>query len=156
MSKKTHQSGSALIVSLIVLLLVTILGVSSMQSTTIQERMTGNTRQSHLSFHAAEAGVRAIESQLPLSPVDCNGFISSFFNDPQTIAVDSGQFVTPNANELPATFHSAYCGPMKKEFINLGSGLTNQAFSEIYTVVSVGSVGPVETRLISTFAIEVN
>ena len=155
MIKKSQQSGSALIISLIVLLLVTILGVSSMQSTTIQERMTGNTRQSHLSFHAAEAGIRTIESQLPLTPVSCNGFIDDFFDDPVAEAVETAEFSTTNA-EAPARFHSAYCGPMKKEFIDGDSGLTNKAFSEIYTVVSVGSVGPVQTRLVSTFAIEVN
>lgn len=156
MTSKARQSGSALIISLIILLLVTILGVSSMQSTTMQERMTGNTRQSHLSFHAAEAGLRTIESLLPLTPVDCNDFIDDFFDDPVAEAVQTNEFVTPNADEAPASFHSAYCGPMKKEFINQGSGLANQAFTEIYTIVSVGSVGPVQTRLVSTFAIEVN
>ena len=155
MNKPSHQTGSALVISLIILLLVTILGVSSMQGTTIQERMAGNTRQSHLAFHAAEAGIRAIEAALPLTPVDCNGFIDSFFAGNET-AEETEQFDTPNANEVPATYESAYCGPIKKEFVDQGAGLTKKSFSEIYTVVSVGRVGTVETQLVSTFAVDVD
>lgn len=60
----TRQRGAALIISLIFLLLMTLIGVSSMQSTTLQERMAGNTRDRNLAFQAAEAGLRAGEEWL--------------------------------------------------------------------------------------------
>lgn len=54
-----NQSGAVLIVGLIVLLVMTILGVSALQTTVLQEKMTGNLRQTSLAFQAAEAGIQA-------------------------------------------------------------------------------------------------
>ena len=125
-----------------------------MQSTTIQERMAGNTRQSHLSFHAAEAGISTIEAALPLAPVDCSSFIDDFLAGNIT-PEESGQFTTPNVNELPAQFESGYCGPMKKSILDQGDDttLTGERSIEVYTIVSIGRVGQVETQLVSTFAV---
>lgn len=53
------QRGAVLIVSLIFLLLLTLIGTTAMRSTTLQERMAGNTRDINLSFQAAEAALRA-------------------------------------------------------------------------------------------------
>lgn len=58
----TKQKGAALIVCLILLMVMTILGVSSITSTTMEEKMAGNIRNKHLSFQAAEAALRAGEA----------------------------------------------------------------------------------------------
>ena len=58
------QRGAALIVSLVFLIVLTLLGVSSMRTTTLQERMAGNLRDSNLAFQAAEAGLRDAEEFL--------------------------------------------------------------------------------------------
>ncbi len=63
-STQQTQHGAVLIVSLIILLVLTILGVVSMQNTTLEERMAGNTRDQQLAFDAAEAALRAGEQQL--------------------------------------------------------------------------------------------
>ena len=60
----TGQRGAALIISLIFLLLMTLIGVTSMQTTTMQERMAGNTRDRNLALQAAEAGLREGENWL--------------------------------------------------------------------------------------------
>lgn len=52
------QSGAALVISLIMLTILTILGVASMQEGTMQERMAGNARNSILALQAAEAALR--------------------------------------------------------------------------------------------------
>ncbi len=57
-------TGSALIICLIFLLLLTIIGVASMQSATLQERMAGNTRDRNVAFQSAEAAIRAGEDTL--------------------------------------------------------------------------------------------
>lgn len=49
-----NQSGSILIVSLMILVVLTMLGVSSMSSTSLQERMAGNFRDRQVAFQAAE------------------------------------------------------------------------------------------------------
>jgi type IV pilus assembly protein PilX len=57
-----RQSGSVLIVSLVFLLLLTIVGVSAMNMTRLQERMTGNFRDHELAFQAAEAALLDAEA----------------------------------------------------------------------------------------------
>ena len=52
------QRGAVLAVGLIFLVLLTMLGIASMQATTMSERMAGNARDRNLAFQAAEAGLR--------------------------------------------------------------------------------------------------
>lgn len=58
------QQGSALVIALIFLLLLTLIGVTAMQTTTLQERMAGNVRDRSLAFQAAEAALREAEDFL--------------------------------------------------------------------------------------------
>lgn len=60
----TAQRGAALIVALVMLLAMTLLGVTAVRNTTLQERMAGNLRDSNLSFQAAERALRAGEEFL--------------------------------------------------------------------------------------------
>lgn len=57
-----RQQGAALIVSLILLLVMTLIGVASMRGTTLEERMAGNMRDRSIAFEAGEAGLRESES----------------------------------------------------------------------------------------------
>ncbi len=50
----SHQSGSALIVSIIVLLVLTVAGISAVQSTTLEIRMASNNEDRNRAFQAAE------------------------------------------------------------------------------------------------------
>lgn len=73
-SYRHSQRGSVLIVSLIMLLMLTILAVSSMSSTTVQERMAYNTHESTRAFATSESGLREGElwigrPQLALRPI---------------------------------------------------------------------------------------
>ena len=62
------QTGTVLIVSLVLLLVLTILGLSGMQASGLQERMAGNLHDASLAFLAAEAALREGE-RLVSSPV---------------------------------------------------------------------------------------
>lgn len=59
-----RQSGAALILALIFLLLMTLLSTSSMRTATMQERMAGNARDWNLGFQSAEAALRVAEDYL--------------------------------------------------------------------------------------------
>lgn len=59
-----HQSGAVLVVSLIMLLLLTIISVAGMQTTSLEEKMTGNQRDRNQAFQAAESAIRAGEKFL--------------------------------------------------------------------------------------------
>ena len=56
------QRGIALFMSLVMLLIITILGLSSVQTTTLQERMARNARDSNLAFLAAESALKDAEA----------------------------------------------------------------------------------------------
>lgn len=49
-----HQRGAVLFIALIMLLLMTLLGVTAMQITILQERMSGNFRAQQVAFERAE------------------------------------------------------------------------------------------------------
>ncbi|MDN3517456.1 PilX N-terminal domain-containing pilus assembly protein [Aquisalimonas lutea] len=59
-----NQDGAILIVSLILLMVLTLIGVAGMQSTTMQERMAANTRDTNVAMQAAEAALRDAEEFL--------------------------------------------------------------------------------------------
>ncbi|SEA81578.1 type IV pilus assembly protein PilX [Desulfuromusa kysingii] len=72
------QQGTALITGLLILIVLSILGITAMQSTLLQEKMVGNMEQQGSAFQIAEAGLRIgenwLDSQIPV-PIfaDTNG-----------------------------------------------------------------------------------
>lgn len=61
------QQGMVLLVSLVFLLLLTMIGISSMQNATMQEKMAGNVKLRNESFQVAEAALRVGENAVALS-----------------------------------------------------------------------------------------
>ena len=59
------QTGVVLVISLIILLLLTIIGLTAMQTTALEEKMAGHLRDKNLAFQAAESALRAAEDSLP-------------------------------------------------------------------------------------------
>ena len=64
-----RQAGAVLVFSILVLLILTVLGVASMSSSNMQERMAGNARLEAEAFEAASAGVS--------DPVSCCPMVSA-------------------------------------------------------------------------------
>ncbi len=64
LTNRARQSGAALVIALIFLLLMTMLSTSTMRSATMQERMSGNLRDYNVGFQAAEAALRDAENYL--------------------------------------------------------------------------------------------
>ncbi len=73
-----RQNGAVLIVSLIIMMVMTMIGIASMQSSTMEEKMAGNMRDQSIAFQSAETALRAGELYLgtPILPVfnNSNGF----------------------------------------------------------------------------------
>ena len=77
------QRGVALVVSLLLLVLVTILALSAVNTSIFEERMAGNTRDRSLAFEAAEYALR--EAQALLSAANPPVFLS-YQTSPATYA----------------------------------------------------------------------
>lgn len=70
------QRGAALIVSMLVLVVLTLLSISAMNSAAMQERMSGHLRDSQLAFESADAALRDTEQWLDAQTViasPCDG-----------------------------------------------------------------------------------
>lgn len=52
-----RQEGVALFIALVVLLIITVLGISGLQTTTLEERMAASARDRDIAFQAAEAAL---------------------------------------------------------------------------------------------------
>ena len=59
---RAAQRGAALAISLIFLLVLTLVGVTAMSTTTMQERMAGNLRDTGMAFQAAESALAEAEA----------------------------------------------------------------------------------------------
>lgn len=59
-----NQQGAVLIVSLVILLVMTLIGVSSMQSAGMQQKMAGNSTARQVAFSVAEAALAKAEENL--------------------------------------------------------------------------------------------
>jgi type IV pilus assembly protein PilX len=84
-----RQRGAVLIVSLVFMLILTIIAATSMQSSTLQERMAGNAKDTKLAFQAAEAGLRVAEaalSQINVGPFDGSSGLYRLCADPKDTA----------------------------------------------------------------------
>ncbi len=57
-----HQSGIALMIGLVMLLLLTIIMIAAMRVTMLEERMAGNLRNHNIAFQAAESALREAEA----------------------------------------------------------------------------------------------
>ncbi|MCM0610991.1 PilX protein [Marinobacter sediminum] len=64
------HSGAALIISLIILLVLTLIGVAGMNTSVMQERMAVNSQNSNRAFQAAESTVGALTNQLYANDLD--------------------------------------------------------------------------------------
>lgn len=59
-----RQRGTALLIAMLFLVILGMLGVTTMTGTTLQERMAGNTRDRDIAMQAAEAALRDAERDL--------------------------------------------------------------------------------------------
>jgi type IV pilus assembly protein PilX len=88
------QRGAVLIVGLVILLVITMLGITGQQHTVLQERMAGNMRQNDMALQAAEAalqvGLAYVEEQNPIDATGTN-FVSTSCTvaDTETASADS-------------------------------------------------------------------
>lgn len=76
-SSLNRQTGTALIVSLIILAVVTLLGVSNMKTSNSELRMAGSMRDRGVAFEAAEAALIIVEKELAANPPDRLSLLSN-------------------------------------------------------------------------------
>lgn len=173
-SYKVAQRGAALVVSLLLLLVMTILALSMSQTTRLQERMAGSSRDAKLAFQSAESGLRGAENYLKgltERPITCNDPKSCVVVEQGTFdAVDltrqteawwdaNGQeFGTASTNELPNVeadpkYVIEYYGDSKSGKLTIGHGVERRKVFYKATARSHGNTDTSESVNESVFAV---
>lgn len=75
-----RQEGAVLVVCLVILLVMTILGVSNMESTSTQLKMASNNQSRQIAFQAAETALAKVERGLQLNGYNVEEFQSCAAN----------------------------------------------------------------------------
>jgi type IV pilus assembly protein PilX len=87
------QRGAVLVVGLVLLLLLTLIGVTAFSVATQDERMAGNTRDRLRAFEAAELALRECERHL-------SGLLPPVFSADGS--ADAGMYAAPAVDRMPA------------------------------------------------------
>lgn len=99
-----QQSGTALIVSLVILLVLTIMGVSSISGTNLEERMAQNYQTTAITFQAAESAINSIINAS--NRFDTAGKPNPFYaeeDDPALATINTGLAVVTAVPDLGLT-----------------------------------------------------
>jgi len=115
--KLAKQRGSILIVSLMILVVLTMIGVSSMSTSSLQERMAGNFRDRQIAFQAAEMTLAYAEefarNNINSASIfnDTNGFYSEFSGPTNLTAFDDTWWTGTNSIILATTINQVRTQP---------------------------------------------
>ncbi|MDO6513885.1 MULTISPECIES: PilX N-terminal domain-containing pilus assembly protein [Neptuniibacter] len=139
---KVNEKGAVLVIALIFLLILSLIGVSSMQGTTMQEKMSGNLRDHYSAFNAAEAALRDGERQAR----------TDYFND--TLDED-----TSINGVYASSFSSAAIPTWNAELlaeIYVSTGIDAEPSGAVIRVTasSAGFTGQSDVRLESIYVVE--
>lgn len=137
-----QQKGAVLIIALIFMLILSLIGVSSMQGTTLQEKMSGNLRDQYSAFNAAEAALREGERQARID----------YFND----ALDednpgSGNYAASLAMPSAPVWNSELLAEI---FVSTGIDADSSGAVIRVTASSSGFSGQSDVRLESIYVVE--
>lgn len=92
-----HQNGFILVTSLIFLVIITLLAVSAINSSTLQQRMANNQREKSRALDAADAALRHVETLLASNDFrQCNPVM----NPGASTSANSNNSCNTNASEL--------------------------------------------------------
>ena len=152
------QSGVALMVVLILLLIVTVLGLASMRGTLLQERMAGASYARSVAFNAAEVALLQGESVAANKPVvpsaDCAAGVcaipkpgdppvweaSGFWNSsvPRAAVLDAGKYHGASAKYIVQ--YMGESGTLDSTPLDLGAAAPRRPAGKVYMVVAQASL----------------
>jgi len=120
------QRGAALITALLLLVVLTILGISVMQMSRVQEKMAGNTRDINVGFETAEGALRSAEALIRVQP-----------DRPLTCIEASCPFRSTDLGDV-ANQDSAWWDTNGQEFADgIGSPMTGVAKNPRYVIEQI-------------------
>ncbi len=123
------QQGSVLLISLVLLLVLTIAGLAVINSSSLEEKITGNYRDQKLAFHAAEAALLEAEQFVESTELILTDFTSS---------CNSGLCFSGSNPTDVGTCNSNTASPWKESSLWNSSGRTKEVLLDIEGVLVKG------------------
>jgi len=153
LQQRQAQRGMVLLVSLVFLLLLTLIGLSSLQRANLQEKMAGSVSLRNQSFQAAEAALRVGESAVLLDSYSlavCSG-TSQCLPPAESSSVSSAGFNSTSGVTWIAAGNGFY------GVQNIGTTLTavnvpSNTSATLYRVTAVGIAGNSRSVVESVYA----
>lgn len=144
-----RQQGVALVISLVLLVTMTILGIATLTGTRLNEKRTANAQQKSIAFEVAESGIAAVWGIPYLTTAitsdgagtgDNPGAITSAETD-TGMNSDFNQAVDGNGVIIDGTLTVQYCG----ETVPMGSSMSadESRMQLVYLLIDVNSVAQV-------------
>ena len=136
------QQGMALLVSLVFLLLLTLIGISSMQNATLQEKMAGSVTLRNQSFQLAEATLRMGESAVQLPTYTLAPCASTLqCAPPAESATVTGAGVDPRSGVTWIAAGGGFYGVQNLHATMSAVNLPSNTSATLYRITAVGIVG---------------
>jgi len=137
----SSQSGMVLVTSLVILMILTRLGLSSVQGTSIQELISRNQRDSNIAFNAAETAIVHAEGVLgALSAASWDAIVTGGYATSASPKVYNAQLSMSYLQNANYPADSAYAN-------SLLASLSNVAVQPVYFIEHLGTVTTDEDRL---------
>lgn len=151
-----RQRGMALLISLIMLLLLTMIGISSMQNATMQEKMSGSVMNRNQSFQVAEASLRVGENVVSASAyaqVKCASVAACAPPTDATSVENAGAGANGNTWVAAATgFYAIQNIGSNGAPVNMPSGCSSSSAITLYRITGVALVGSSRSIVESIYA----
>jgi type IV pilus assembly protein PilX len=131
-----RQSGVVLVISLIMLLLLTLIGITGMQTTSLEEKMAGNARDRNIAFQAAESTLLEAEKFIHNNPTTAiiydgtNGLLDTTDIEPDYFT--NNTWSAANSAATPINFGDKFSLSTDPRYI----------IKKIASLPANGSVGP--------------
>ena len=148
----SKQTGSTLIVTLIILILVMLLGVTAMNTSDTQAKLTGNLQFENVALNNAEIAASIAEQSLASSAVASSYPVPTSMNVP--IPYDP---LTTTSGQANGYYEIKYVSTDPSPFAGLGLDCTaisnahNYDCVNTFLVTAVGTAGRGATKIVQTY-----
>lgn len=159
-SVRNHQSGSTLIVSLIILILLMLLGVTAMSTSDTQYKLTGNLQFSNMAMNNAETAANAAEQWLENNAGSTpsanavatlpNPLTGMVWTNSDSVAVVPGD---PDSQRYVIGYVSTYASPTAGVGLDCFNPSNEHNFDCVHTyqITARGQGGRGATKIIQTY-----
>lgn len=130
-SKLKDNSGSALIMAIMMLVLLTIIGISALNNTDLELSIAGNEKAHKMAFYFAEGG-NEVSKELVEMAIEERGWPDSTVVD--KVTVENGDFFL---SQIDAVANNIYPDTHRDATVNFGTGTTGVLF-DVNTALSSG------------------